>query len=256
MGAGIIGTGTERLTHYSISCYGYPSKTSERPIVEERRRSVPALTDLRVRPWDGRVAARLDGNACRLAVACHPATKVGHFVPFCFCPRSVMLFILHKGNRPSLAYANGQLPIIHLEADLYEVVAWADAQGQPWAFTDRNAGSGYFQFFKDVNQLRVPVPLFEKKDRTEPSRSLPARCGPIVVCQAESVSTWTGERPVQSGVESTAPAGLRPAETQVVVPVLRLFLLRFADRQFLALLFQLPPRITRFEALAAHRQLL
>jgi hypothetical protein len=26
-----------------------------------------------------------------------------------------------------------------------------------------------------------------------------------------------------------------------------LFLLRFAERQFLALLFQLPPRITRFE---------
>jgi len=26
------------------------------------------------------------------------------------------------------------------------------------------------------------------------------------------------------------------------------FLLRFADRQFLALLFQLPPRFTRFEA--------
>ena len=25
------------------------------------------------------------------------------------------------------------------------------------------------------------------------------------------------------------------------------FLLRFADRQFLALLFQLPPRLTRFE---------
>lgn len=28
-----------------------------------------------------------------------------------------------------------------------------------------------------------------------------------------------------------------------------LFLLRFADRQFLALLFQLPPRLTRFEPL-------
>jgi hypothetical protein len=33
-----------------------------------------------------------------------------------------------------------------------------------------------------------------------------------------------------------------------------MFLLRFAGRQFLALLFQLPPRITRFEALAIHRE--
>ena len=32
------------------------------------------------------------------------------------------------------------------------------------------------------------------------------------------------------------------------------FLLRFAGRQFLALLFQLPPRITRYEALVVHRQ--
>ena len=30
-----------------------------------------------------------------------------------------------------------------------------------------------------------------------------------------------------------------------------LFLLRFAERQFLALLFQLPPRFTRFEPMAA-----
>jgi hypothetical protein len=34
------------------------------------------------------------------------------------------------------------------------------------------------------------------------------------------------------------------------------FLLRFADRQFLALLFQLPPRSTRAEALAIPRRLL
>jgi hypothetical protein len=33
-----------------------------------------------------------------------------------------------------------------------------------------------------------------------------------------------------------------------------LLLLRFADRQFLALLFQLPPRITRFEPDGAFRR--
>src|SRR5207302_4667882 len=76
-----------------------------------------------------------------LAVACHPGTKVGQFVPFYFCPRSVMLYILHKGNHPALTYREGQRPILHLEADLHEVVAWSDSQRRPCAFTDRNAGS-------------------------------------------------------------------------------------------------------------------
>ena len=78
----------------------------------------------------------------------------------------------------------------------------------------------------------------------------------IVVRPAEtSVSTGTGGRPVQSGAESTAPAGLRPRGTRGCCsgsPAS--FLLRFAGRQFLGSLFQLPPRITRFEALAVHRE--
>jgi ssDNA thymidine ADP-ribosyltransferase DarT-like protein len=88
-----------------------------------------------------------------LDVPCHPGTKVGQFVPFNLCPRSVMLHILHWANHPELSYRGGQRPILHLEADLYEVVAWADGQGQPWAFTDKNAGSYYFQSFRDVAQL-------------------------------------------------------------------------------------------------------
>jgi hypothetical protein len=88
-----------------------------------------------------------------LTVPCHPGTKVGQFVPFYFCPRSVMLHILYRANHPDLAYREGQRPILHLEADLHEVIAWADAQGRPWAFTDKNAGSGYFQSFRDVAQL-------------------------------------------------------------------------------------------------------
>ncbi len=88
-----------------------------------------------------------------LDVECHPGTKVGQFVPFYFCPRSVMLYLLHRGNHPGLTYKEGQGPILHLEADLHEVVAWADSQGRNWAFTDRNAGSYYFQAFRDVTQL-------------------------------------------------------------------------------------------------------
>lgn len=88
-----------------------------------------------------------------LSVRCHPGTTVGQFVPFYFCPRSVMLYIMHRGNQSALTYIGGQRPILHLEADLHEVVAWAQAQSRPWAFTDRNAGSGYFQAFQDLAQL-------------------------------------------------------------------------------------------------------
>jgi ssDNA thymidine ADP-ribosyltransferase, DarT len=88
-----------------------------------------------------------------LNVDCRPGTKVGQYVPFYFCPRSVMLYILHRGNLPELTYKEGQRPILHLEAELHEVVGWAESKSQPWGFTDRNAGSFYFESFRDLTQL-------------------------------------------------------------------------------------------------------
>ena len=55
----------------------------------------------------------------QIKVSCHPRTKVGQYVPFYFCPRSIMLYILHQGNHPELTYKGGQQPIVHLQADLY-----------------------------------------------------------------------------------------------------------------------------------------
>jgi hypothetical protein len=43
-------------------------------------------------------------------------------VPFYFCPRSLMLFVIYRQNHPDLAYRDGQEPIVHQEADLHEVV--------------------------------------------------------------------------------------------------------------------------------------
>lgn len=88
-----------------------------------------------------------------LPVECHPGDHVGDFVPFYFCPRSIMLYVIHCANHPELAYRGGQGPIVHLEADLYEVVAWADASGRRWAFTLSNAGAYYTQFRSRIDQL-------------------------------------------------------------------------------------------------------
>jgi hypothetical protein len=88
-----------------------------------------------------------------LEVDCHPGTKVGEYVPFYFCPRSIMLFLLFKGNHVDLNYAGGQRPIVHLQADLHRVVEWADSAGRRWAFSTGNAGTRYTQFFSDLGEL-------------------------------------------------------------------------------------------------------
>jgi len=88
-----------------------------------------------------------------IKVNCHPGTFVGEFVPFYFCPRSVMLYILHMGNHHDIEYKEGQGPIVHLEADLHNVINWANQKGLRWAFSNCNAGARYVQFFNSIHQL-------------------------------------------------------------------------------------------------------
>lgn len=83
----------------------------------------------------------------------HPGLHVGDCVPFYFCPRSVMLYLIYQGNHPEMTYRGGQGPILHFEADLHAVVAWANAQAARWAFTNSNAGSRYFEDYNDLAQL-------------------------------------------------------------------------------------------------------
>ena len=82
----------------------------------------------------------------------HPGLFVGECVPFYFCPRSVMLYMIWQRSS-ELAFRGGQDPVIHLEADLRETVAWATANNQRWAFTLSNAGSRYFEDRADLSQL-------------------------------------------------------------------------------------------------------
>ena len=74
-----------------------------------------------------------------LPVNSHPDLYVGDCVPFYFCPRSIMLYVIAHRDHLNLVYRGGQGPIIHLEADLKQTVAWADEHDQRWAFTLSNA---------------------------------------------------------------------------------------------------------------------
>ena len=80
-----------------------------------------------------------------------PGLMVGACVPFYFCPRSVMLYLLHRGNQ--VAYKGGQEPIVHLVFDLHDTAAWADGEGLRWAFTLSNAASNFFEDRADLDQL-------------------------------------------------------------------------------------------------------
>ena len=91
-----------------------------------------------------------------LEVPCHPPTKVGDYVPFYFCPRSIMLYILYRDNHPDMTYHGGQRTILHLQGDLESIIDWADGQGVRWAISDRNAGTRLADFYnkrENLNQI-------------------------------------------------------------------------------------------------------
>lgn len=94
-------------------------------------------------------------KARRLAhpLASYPDLHVGDCVPFYFCPRSIMLYVICKANASQLTYRGGQTSIIHLGANLHDAVAWADSQNKRWVFTTTNAGSTFFDDYNSLDQL-------------------------------------------------------------------------------------------------------
>lgn len=73
-------------------------------------------------------------------------------MPFYFCPRSVMLYVIHK-NPQYLPYAGGQDPIIHLQAYLHEAIEWAEESSLHWAFTAINAASSAAEDWHSLDEL-------------------------------------------------------------------------------------------------------
>ena len=88
-----------------------------------------------------------------LTLSSHPDLYVGQCVPFYFCPRSVMLYVIWKANDADLGYRGGEGPIVHLEADLRATVRWAERIGRRWAFTLSNAGAYGFEDRKTLDAL-------------------------------------------------------------------------------------------------------
>jgi hypothetical protein len=81
----------------------------------------------------------------------HPVTvsaggALGDYVPFNFCPRSVMLYVVSQGHEN---YQEGQHPIGHLVSSIDAI----QPTGRPWFFTDRHADLGYANQYDALEKL-------------------------------------------------------------------------------------------------------
>jgi len=71
---------------------------------------------------------------------------LGDYVPFNFCPRSVMLYVVSQGHE---GYQGGQREIVHLVSSIGAV----RAAGRRWLFTDLHADLGYARQFDSLELL-------------------------------------------------------------------------------------------------------
>jgi hypothetical protein len=89
--------------------------------------------------------AHIKERRLRRAVSCAARGMLGDYVPFNFCSRSVMLYVIHRGSVQG--YDGGQEPIIHLVSS----VGTALSCGQPWTFTNRHAELAYAEYFDSLD---------------------------------------------------------------------------------------------------------
>lgn len=82
----------------------------------------------------------------RRAVPCASGGMLGQYVPYNFCPRSVMLYVIHCGS--VVGYDGGQETIVHLVSS----VGRAIGSGRPWAFTNRHAELAYAEYFDSIEE--------------------------------------------------------------------------------------------------------
>jgi ssDNA thymidine ADP-ribosyltransferase, DarT len=95
---------------------------------------------------------------------------LGDYVPFSFCPRSVMLYVIYAGGVAQ--YKGGQNPIVHLVSSIDLI----EKTGRPWAFTDRHAELEYAQYFESTDDLdkiewgAMPLQYWADSEQTKEKR--------------------------------------------------------------------------------------
>lgn len=82
----------------------------------------------------------------RRSVSVAAGGMIGQYVPFNFCPRSVMLYVIHQGHDD---YQGGQERVLHLISD----VATIRATNPSCFFTDIHADLDYAEQIDDFDRL-------------------------------------------------------------------------------------------------------
>ena len=85
-----------------------------------------------------------------IEVNCHPDSHVGDYVPFYFCPRSVMLYLIYRRNS-RLNFKGGQDEIVHLVFTVETAIG--AAANRPWAYSDGNASASYTKFYSEMGRM-------------------------------------------------------------------------------------------------------
>ena len=91
---------------------------------------------------------------------------LGNYVPFNFCPRSVMLYVVKQGHEN---YQEGQESIIHLVSSIHSILE----TNRLWFFTDRHADLGYsnqydkLEYLNEVDWSVMPVQYWSDSEVKE-----------------------------------------------------------------------------------------
>ena len=92
-------------------------------------------------------------------VPCEPGGSLNDYVPFYFCPRSVMLYQISK--RHESTYGGDQEPIVHLVSTVEAI----NKAGRPFVFTDRHAYLSTATFYNDAARLtELDIAIIRSRD--------------------------------------------------------------------------------------------
>lgn len=97
---------------------------------------------------------RLKDRRLAIEIPQFPDLKVGYCVPFYFCTKSVMLYVISQANSPDLTYKGGQNPIVYLRFDFERVWEWAKASGLRTIITNGNASAAHAESYVEKGAVR------------------------------------------------------------------------------------------------------
>ena len=97
---------------------------------------------------------RLKDRRLTIDIPQFPDLKVGYCVPFYFCVKSVMLYLIKRADSPDLPYKGGQDPIVYLRFDFDRLWEWAHVSNLRTLLTSGNASAEMAESYLEKDAVR------------------------------------------------------------------------------------------------------